>query len=303
VDSSAFTILLARQRSGTHAFRSVLGSHPEIFCFDEVFSIWTRDDQNPYWKEFEHPIAAANFFNFVEAYVSEDVGRLLPTRHGELFERFFEHLRGLAAERHLIVDVKYNSTHFFTRPFQPLGTSYFLELVVQHGLRVLRVTRTNYLRWAVSTTKAHAADRYHVRTGGATGDGTVRLDPAAVLPMLERCEAEDAAIERHLRGYPHLRTYDYAEIFPGGGEPVSEKVLRDVSEWLGVAPTFVAAPSFPKQSSLALSETIENFGEVAAALRGTRFAYCLHDEPSYRASRELGDDEAVADIELGQTEQ
>jgi hypothetical protein len=283
MDSSPFTILLARQRSGTHALRSVLGSHPEIFCFDEVFSIWTKDDRNPYWKEFERPIAAANFFNFVETYARDDLSRLLPTRHGELFERFFEHLRGLASEPHLVVDVKYNSTHFFTPPFQQLGSSYFLDLVVEHGLRVLRVTRKNYLRYAVSTAKARAADRYHARTGGAPGDAPVTLDPRAVLRTLERCEAEDAALDGHFRRYPHLLEHDYAEIFPGG-EPVGDAFLRAFAGWLGVAPTFAPAPSFPKQSALPLAETIENFDEIAAALRGTRFAYCLDDEPSYRLS-------------------
>jgi hypothetical protein len=286
MDPSAFTILLARQRSGTHALRSVLDTHPEVFCFDEVFSIWTKDDRNPFWKEFEHPVAAANYFNFVEAYARDDLGRLLPTRHGELFERYFEHLRGLAAERQLVVDVKYNSTHFFTRPFQPLGSSYFLDLVAEHGLKVLRVTRKNYVRYAVSTAKARAANRYHARTGGAAGDGTVRLDPRGLLQTLERCEAEDDALDARFRRYPHLLERDYAEIFPGGGEAISATFLDAVAGWLGVAPAFRPASAFPKQSSLPLAETIANFDEVAAALRGTRFARCLDDEPSYRADRE-----------------
>jgi hypothetical protein len=282
VDSSSFTILLARQRSGTHALRSVLGSHPEIFCFDEVFSIWTKDDQNPHWKEFEHPIAAANFFNFVQTYAQDELGRLLPTRHAELFERFFEHLRGLVPERYVVVDVKYNSTHLFSRPFQALGSSYFLDLVTEHCLKVLRVTRTNYLRYVVSNAKARAANRYHARTGGAAPDTRVTLDVAGLLPQLERCEAEDAALDRYFLGYPYLLKYDYAEIFPDGGEPISERFLNEFAAWLGISPAFAKVPAFPKQSSLLLSETIENFDEVAAALRTTRFARCLDDEPAYR---------------------
>jgi hypothetical protein len=37
MDYSNFIILLARQRSGTNALRSILESHPAISCLPEVF--------------------------------------------------------------------------------------------------------------------------------------------------------------------------------------------------------------------------------------------------------------------------
>ena len=42
-----FTVLLARQRSGTNALRSVLSTHPDICCFDEVFKLSDRHSDDP----------------------------------------------------------------------------------------------------------------------------------------------------------------------------------------------------------------------------------------------------------------
>src|SRR5699024_9811521 len=63
-----FTFLLARQRTGTNALRSVLHSNPDLWCFDEVFKIEDRHS----------PDAAkriSNYFTFLEQYCAGDVTR------------------------------------------------------------------------------------------------------------------------------------------------------------------------------------------------------------------------------------
>ena len=64
-----FTVLLARQRSGTNALRSVLDTHPDICCFDEVFKIEWRFSDDPMKR-------ASNYFTFLEEYCAGDISTL-----------------------------------------------------------------------------------------------------------------------------------------------------------------------------------------------------------------------------------
>src|SRR5439155_21523038 len=56
-----------------------------------------------------------------------------------------------------------------------------------------------------------------------------------------------------------------------------------ISDLVGISTELRLECEFHKQSSLALPDAIENFGEIASVLRGTQFEYCLEDEPMYRA--------------------
>ena len=81
-----------------------------------------------------------------------------------------------------------------------------------------------------------------------------------------------------------MLTYDYAEIFSGNGSAISPEFLERFADWRGIDNTFTGKPGYKKLSSLPLRETIENYDEIAAALRDGPFAYCLEDEPAYRVA-------------------
>ena len=108
-DYSDFIVVLSRQRSGTNPLRSVLESHPEIFCFNEVFNLPDRDADEPLLRE-------SNFFTFLERYATDDVRRTMPDNHERLFLDYLEYLRCLSQKRYAVIDVKYNTTHFLARP-------------------------------------------------------------------------------------------------------------------------------------------------------------------------------------------
>lgn len=274
---SNFVVLLARQRSGTNALRSIMESHPEIFCFNEVFSF------NDHASE-DAALRAPNFFTFVTEYARDDMRRVMPDQHERMFLDFLEYLRCFSDERYLVVDVKCNTSHFFTKPFSDdMTRPYLFDLIRAHDLRVLHVTRKNYLRYVLSVMKAWRSRSYAVSTrdGRSHSDSSIRLDVGFLLRTLDICHDEDSVIERTFGSYPRLLSYDYAELFPGGTDPVAGAFLEELSRWLGVADTFRTETEFQKQSSLPLAETIENFDEVAAALRGTRYEHCLDDERAY----------------------
>ena len=274
-----FTILLARQRSGTNALRQVLGSHPEIFCTPEVFHAAPERSSEPELAK------QLNFFRFLERDPGAFVTRAASAERQEAVfkEFFFQHLHGVSPRPHLVVDVKHNSTHHFDGPWRQLGTApAFLNLVKRHRLRVLRLTRQNFLRYYVSLMKARRTEDYF--THGPVADASIEIDVKEMLHALAACEREEAVLERTFGRYDRCHTVEYAELFPRNDGRAAGELLRGIAVWLSVDPaSFQLEPEYRKQSSLGLPQTISNYAEVEAALSGTKFERFLEDEPAYRS--------------------
>ena len=270
-----FTVLLARQRSGTNALLSVLGTHPEIFCFDEVFR---RDDLiRP------DPIQIrGNYFNFIEAYAAGDVTRIFPDRHDEVLTAYLAHLRRLAPKRLVVVDVKYNSTHHLSGMWRPIAQPTLFGWFTERSIAVLHLTRRNYLRCLLSHLKAWESKRYYVFEGPAPADVRVTVPGAWALDEMRRWQVEDELVASAFEGYAFYKQVEYADLFPDASGIMASAALDDLRDWFDVPPGFVNRASLSKQSALPLGETVENFAEVTATLRGTPFEFCLDDEPAYR---------------------
>lgn len=279
MDLAEVVIMLARQRSGTNPLRDVLQSHPEIFCTPEVFH--ERPSPDAYLE------VETNFWNFLEGHPKGTVRRSQSLQAQEaIFVDYLRFLRGFTDKRYLVIDVKYNSTHHLDGPWRGVTEQPSMFVFMKRAnVRTLNLTRRNYLRYYLSWLKAQAS---HVWTelaeeGVAHRDRQVRLEPERVLWALELCRSEDEAVARSLGGHPLYKSFDYDQVFRELAAPPSEDVLGSIAEWLGVASTFAhVEPQYRKQAVLGLRETIENYDEIAEALRQTPFAYCLEDETMYR---------------------
>jgi hypothetical protein len=295
VAPSDFIVLLARQRSGTNPLRSVLATHPDIFCVPEVFN----DQPSPDWQ-LEVDV---NWANYV---ISRADGNLRPvltaTDHRQLFLDFLEYLRAFSDKRYVLIDVKYNSTHHVMKYWRFISEEPFLfTLLKEESVRVLNLTRPNYVRYWLSEVKAQLTQSWEAFDEAVVGDTrwyrekyagrfaqddpTVRLDVAETLAMLELCRAENEIVRASFADYGHYLEVEYTELFTEIGGPTSEAALARICNWLGIAPEFAERrPQYKKQSVLPMHETIENYAEIAAALRGTPFEACLDDEPMYRTT-------------------
>ena len=94
------------------------------------------------------------------------------------------------------------------------------------------------------------------------------------MKVLETCDAEDRLFQNYFTPYPKYLAYEYAQVLAKG----TADFLKCFSTWLGIGNQFPAGARYKKQATLALTQTILNFDEVATALRGTRFEFCLTDE-------------------------
>jgi hypothetical protein len=282
MEMSDVVILLARQRSGTNALRDVLDSHRDVFCLPEVF----QAEPSPKAR-FE---VEANYFNFLDSrrdsikqvLTSEDV-------QAELFLDYLRFLNTFSEKRYVVVDIKYNSAHNVDGPWRDIGGAPTLfQLIRRNEMRVLNLTRVNYLRYYLSWIKTERTRKYHLHATGSDAPAKVEDEGLAVdlddlLFRLELCRSEDRLVKRVLGGYPGYMAIEYEELFPRIGAPPSENVLGQVAGWLGIEAEFPKSqPRYRKQSVLPLSEAITNYDEVAEALRGTEFEYVLDDEAPYR---------------------
>jgi hypothetical protein len=277
-DQSDVTLLVARQRSGTHVLKSVLSTHPALFCFGELFGLPSSQPAH------DRPLRETNYFTFLRRYAKGDILRILPDRHEALFLDFLDYLRTVATKPQIVIDVKYNSTQFLAEPWaQELGVPFFFDLAQRHRLNVLNLTRTNYLRYWISNAKAARSGVFDRHTyGEVPPDSRLHLKPETLVEIFTRCRREDDLVAAQLKRIPHTLRADYTEVFPGGADLVDPELLARLAVWFGTSNDFVARTTYQKLSQLPLEETIANYDDVAAVLRGTEFEYCLEDEPSYR---------------------
>jgi hypothetical protein len=279
---SDVVVLLARQRSGTNALRDVLDSHQDVFCLPEVF----QAEPSP---KARHEVEA-NYFNFLDAR-KDSLKQVLTSEdtQGQFFLDYIDFLGRFSEKRFLVVDIKYNSAHNLDGPWRDIGGAPSLfQFIRNNGMRVLNLTRSNYLRYYLSWVKTERTRKYHLHATGSDGavkieDEGIAVDLDDLLQRIELCGFEDRLVKRVLGGYPGYMAIEYEELFPQIGAPPSEQVLGQIAAWLGIEAEFPKSqPRYRKQSVLPLSEAITNYDEVAGALRGTEFEYVLDDEAPYR---------------------
>jgi len=143
-----------------------------------------------------------------------------------------------------------------------------LRVLEEPDLRFIRLTRRNLLALLASR-RLLAATRVPQSTHGSYGEATIRLEPRLCLNAFAKMEEHDAYLDDLTRGRPtHRMTYE--DLVAGRG-------LDGAQEFLGVQPMAMSSV-FERIRTRPLSETVENWGEVEATLRGTAYEPFLADD-------------------------
>jgi hypothetical protein len=145
-----------------------------------------------------------------------------------------------------------------------------LRVLDDPGLRIIRLTRGNKLSILVSR-RLLATTRVPQSTHGSYGEATVRLDPRQCVRALAKIEEHDAYLDELADGHPTLHvTYE---------DLVARRDLDRLQEFVGVEPTELSS-IFERVRKRSLAETVENWPEIEAVLRGTQFEAFLADDLS-----------------------
>jgi hypothetical protein len=139
------------------------------------------------------------------------------------------------------------------------------------GVGVIRLTRENVVAQHVSgilAFKAFGKGRWRQQTGAETyGETRHRPDPKKFLHGLEELEEGERQVDRLVARNPTIAlTY----------ERLTSEPIDDVQRFVGVEPRPLSSP-YRRLRTAPMSDVIENWDEIVAELRGTRFERFLAD--------------------------
>ena len=237
-------MIFATQRTGSSWVSSMLGSHPAVETFGELF---------------QHGAKRENAF---PAYVE---------RHGGRRSRFarpgltFGFLNDLYAPRPGI-----EATGFKLMYQDVKEHPYVLAYIARRRVRVVHLLRTNLLDIVVSNDTARARGRFHA-SDEQVEQVAVPVDPDTIVSRLETLDRKVRLARALLAAVraPRLEV-SYEELV---AEPAR---WSDVLRFVGVHdPAAALTTPLKKLNTLRKDATISNYGEIETVLRPTRFAAFL----------------------------
>jgi hypothetical protein len=135
------------------------------------------------------------------------------------------------------------------------------SVLEEPGLKIVRLSRRNLLALLVSR-RMLATTGVPQSTHGSYGDARVRIEPKQCLSAFKHMEADERALDE-LAGDHEVFHLSYEEL-------VADQRIDELQRFLGVEPRPLSS-WFSRLRTRPLSETIDNWDELAATLRGTRF--------------------------------
>jgi hypothetical protein len=236
--------ILAAGRTGSTRLRLLIDSHPLALCHGEVFG--------------------ENLSTLAEP-GSEAHRRLLQERASDPAGFARHHIFAIEGKEAVGFKILY---HQLTDAWPGLMAS----LAEDRGIRVVHLVRRNGLKRFLSEYFVGTVTRKNLflKNEEIPALPAVEIPPAVLLANLESIEAESERMRGIFRDH-QLHELAYEESLEDNGP-----VLRGVLDFLGLPPAELSVgikkilPDDPKV-------LIENFDEVAAALRGTRFEWMLHE--------------------------
>ena len=157
------------------------------------------------------------------------------------------------------------------RDVQGLHPGRYLGDLHRRGWKIIHLRRDNYLRQSVSAMIAVKRGRWTEAVDSPRQTIKSHIDPAELWSWLERRESSRVAEQAALAGLPHLElVYERDLLRPACHQQTMDRVF----DYLEISPCEITA-NLRRISGDDLAGCIENFDEVSALLRGSRFAHFL----------------------------
>jgi LPS sulfotransferase NodH len=240
-------------RSGSTVLGDLLGQHPRVFWDSEIFQTSS------------------------ERWLSRQM-RQDPGRSRKAMDHLRDHMR-LAGRRFYGVETK-----LIHLKWVGLGPEEYLDAIRRLGFsHYVILERRNRLRALVSGLVGRTTGTWHSteQTGDSPARTRIRIDLEKVgiknglqtLPeFFDRQQATFAALRRGLEGKPLLSL-----VYEDDIQKDPTAAYGRVTRFLGLDPAPVKV-NLRRTNPFPLSELVENFDKVKAALRGTPYAW-MADEP------------------------
>jgi LPS sulfotransferase NodH len=237
-------VILCLGRVGSELLVSLLDSHPDICCYGELFA--PPHEPHEEWADPHLPDGVPAF-----AQSGHDDPEL--------------YLSGLASACD-------GAAFGFKLPRSSIRAHpNAVALLDNPEVRVIRLTRENLLAQHVSAILAFLTGVW--KQGGqeeSYGEVAHHVDPAGCKRALVKLEVQEQEMDRLAEGHPTMRL-TYEELIAGSR-------MDEAQRFLGVEPRRLSS-DHRKLRTRSMHETIENWDELSAELRGTRFERFLAEAP------------------------
>lgn len=234
------------QRSGSTYIRRCLDSHPMIQCYGEVFLSRYRDP--------------CSYSSYISASFERRVGHVL--YRAAVVNRYLDYLTDKSVKP--IVGFKLMRSQVSLVPYRfPM----LLGKIRNGDIKAIQIIRRNVLKTYLSRLSSQASGRYHTRSDVEVAK--LAVNTKRLLSRLDEIHAENDWWSRLLSGYDHILV-EYEE-FVASKENESRRIL----EYLGVDHYEELTSANRKINPDDLSRLVDNYPELEATLRGTRYEYCL----------------------------
>ncbi len=241
-------LIIGTQRSGSTLLRRYLDSHPGIRCGGEIFVMrggqpqvydtWRRSTAK---RRTGHWLGRKNqVYQYLDFFFSQSDAHIMG------FKILYSHLRRLPYRYPMVMD------------YAQTG-----------GFKIIHIQRRNALKTILSRTRAIRSRTFHSRSTVAEDKTT--LPTVGLVSQLERMDAE------HRLWCDRTRSFDTHNITYEDLSRDAQSVCTDVATFLGAAGDHTFSTELVKLTPDRLSDAIENYEQVHALLKDTRFAFMLDD--------------------------
>ena len=146
----------------------------------------------------------------------------------------------------------------------------FLSRLDRRGFQFIHLTRGTFAQ-TLSLAVAQATTHFHSDRGNAKGRSSIRLNPEDFLKRIAWSDALLKYEKRCLAEIPHLAVSYEDDLLP---KDQQNSTVARICDWIGVSPEAVSTP-LRKILSDDPKQIIENYDEVASALRAAKFGHLL----------------------------
>lgn len=240
-------IILTSQRSGSTFLASCLDAHPDIRCYGEVLN----------GSHFKPPKPILHFKYPTKAYRYLAAGGWNPVA---ILQRYFARTTAPV----IVVQAMYN------RMDKPSVRRYLSR---NTDIRIIHLRRDNLLKQYVSkallSVKRGTKDRpWQPHVASPVPAVAIRIDPRKAMEGMRKVRSNFEEFERFLAGHRKIELV-YEDMI--NGQELTADTWRSLSELLDVAPPQAAPSPLVKMNPSHLRPMVENYDELANALKGTEF--------------------------------
>ena len=240
-------IVLAARRSGVTLLLDSLSSHPQIQCYKEVFR--TRQKFRYFQIDKKH----SHFYKFRSASLKRQIDYIL--RRKQLLDAFLMELYTPAdGIKATIARLAYLQARKYPE---------IVELALENDIGIIHLVRENSLKTIASNISARKRNTHH--STSKVEPVAIQLSPSKLRKSLTRLTKQIENYRAVLAGKRHLEV-SY-ESFVAHRDTETRRILN----FLGVDPSVPLTSDLIKLNPDSLEDILENYDQVAQALKRTVF--------------------------------